>query len=633
MKGRRCASGIMFLFCSAVCLGQIQAEEGFDRLFDGKTLKGWSGKDGIWSVKDGAIVGSTKPDGLKGNTFLVHEKPFEDFTLRLEFKLLGHNSGIQFRSSSKGDPSDYVLRGYQADIGNNYFGSLYDEARRGMLHAADEKWLARFLKTEGWNRYEVRAHGNKITLKINDLPTTEYVEKDGEIPREGLIALQVHGGGPMEIHFRNIRIKEKKRAKLLYVTTAGGFAHSSRPLSREVVKKIGFDSGEFEATVTDSTDLITPDGLKNFDAIMFYTTGGLNQFPLAKENREHLIQWVKDGHAFIGVHSATDTYGDWQPYWEMIGGSFAGHPWHEDVQIDVEDPSHPAALPIPHGWVIKDEIYQFRNYTRGRLHIILSMNPASVKGKGRRGDSDYPIAWCREFGKGRVFYTSLGHREDVWTNPTYQAHVLGGIGWAIGAPGYEGDATPGLPKPSNQFVSLFDGRTLSGWNANEGDRFKDTAEWEVVDGGVITASKGQKGHLFSLRSYENFHYKADLKINDGGNSGMYFRTEKGSSWPTGFEAQINSSHGDPVRTGSLYGINKVFTQHVPPDTWFTQEVIAYGRHIVIKVNGKITSKVKVPTKDQPGMDYKSGYFAFQFHDPTCRVALKNVMVRELPSLE
>ena len=622
---------VLFSLLFAVS-GQILAEDGFEPLFDGKTLKGWSGREGLWSVRDGAVVGSTRPDGLKGNTFLVHEGSFEDFTLRLEFKLLGHNSGVQFRTSYKGDPSHHVVKGYQADIGRNYFGNLHDEAGRGVLHAADQKWLAHFLKEDDWNRYEISAQGNKVTLKINDLPTTEYVEKDSEIPRQGFIALQLHRGSPMEIHFRNIRIKEKRRAKLLYVTTAGGFAHSSRPLSRQVVRKIGFDSGEFEATVTDSPDLITPGGLRNFDAVMFYTTGSLRQFPLAKENREHLIQWVREGHAFIGVHSATDTYGDWQPYWEMIGGTFDGHPWHEDVKIDVEDPSHPAALPIPHEWVIKDEIYQFKNYSRNRFHIILSMNPASVKGKGKRVDNDYPIAWCRAFGKGKVFYTSLGHREDVWTNPVYQAHLLGGIGWAIDAPGYEGDATPGLPKPSNQFVSLFDGKTLSGWTENEGESVKDSAEWFVTDGGIVTA-KGRKGHLFSPRSYENFHYKADIKINDRGNSGMYFRTTKGRSWPTGFEAQINSSHGDPVRTGSLYSINKVFTQLVSPDTWFTQEVIAFGGHIVIKVNGKITSKVKVPTSEQPYMNYRRGHFAFQFHDPTCRVQLRNVMVRELPSVD
>src|SRR5688500_7606139 len=111
-------------------------DEGFVPLFDGKTLAGWKGRSELWSVKDGAIVGSTKPDGLKFNTFLLHEKPFEDFILKFDFQLLGGNSGLQFRSSQIKNPEEYVIAGYQADIGGGYFGSLYDEERRGMLAAA-----------------------------------------------------------------------------------------------------------------------------------------------------------------------------------------------------------------------------------------------------------------------------------------------------------------------------------------------------------------------------------------------------------------------------------------------------------------------------------------------------------------
>jgi hypothetical protein len=608
-------------------------------LFDGKTLAGWQGKAGLWSVVDGAIFGSTKPNGIGGNTFLVHQKPFANFILTLDFQLHGGNSGIQLRSAQVDKPEDFVIAGYQADIGEGYFGSLYDEKRRGMLAEARKDWVKRFLKDPAkneWNRYEISAIGSTITCKINGLITAEYTEKDANIPRSGLIALQLHGGGPMEVRFKDIRIEEIPQKKLLYVTTAAGFAHSSRPLSRDVTAQLGRDSGRFEVTATDTTELITPAGLKGFDALMFYTTGGLENFPLSKENREAMIQWVKDGHAFIGVHSATDTYADWEPYWEMIGGSFDGHPWNAGdpaITVDVEDPSHPAAIPVPHGWKVQDEIYQFKNYSRDRLHIILSMNvdDEAHRKKGKRSDNDYPLAWCRDFQKGKVFHTSLGHREDVWTNPTYQAHLLGGILWALGTPGYESDATPGLPKPDNKFTDLLDGKTLSGWTQNDvkdarapGGK-KVEAEWEVVDG--VLQGKGQQGHLFSPKEYVNFHYSAEARINDGGNSGMYFRARRGQAWPQGYEAQVNSSHGDPVRTGSLYNIKKVFEQLVPPDTWFTQEIIAYGDHIVIKVNGKVTANVV-----HPG-GHKKGHFAFQFHDPTCKVQYRNVKVRELPSLE
>ena len=411
------------------------------------------------------------------------------------------------------------------------------------------------------------------------------------------------------------------------MTTAAGFAHSSRPLSRQVVEKLGRDSGLFVATTTDSTERITPEGLKDFDGVLFYTTGGLNQFPLSKENREHLIQWVKDGHAFAGVHSATDTYGDWEPYWDMIGGTFDGHPWHEKITVDVEDPSHPAAYDVPHDWQIVDEIYQFQHYSRDRIHVVLSMNPASVQGKGKRADGDYAIAWCRDFGRGKVFYTSLGHREDVWENPTYQAHLLGGLLWALGLAA--GGSTPGLPKPANDFTPLFDGKTLSGWTPNSVDGTK--TEWFVADDGSLTA-RGNQGHLFSPKEYENFHWRAEVKVGDGGNSGMYFRARKGKEWPDGFEAQVNSTHGDRVRSGSLYGIQLEHRRLVPPDTWFTQEVIASGDHIVIKVNGKITADAVMPPAGKAHMDWRRGHFAFQFHDPGCRVSYRNVAVRELPAV-
>jgi type 1 glutamine amidotransferase len=609
------------------------ADDSWVSLFDGSTLEGWRGKEGLWSVQDGALVGSTKPAGRKGNTFLVHEDRFGNFELELDFRLLSGNSGVQVRSQQVRNPADWVIAGYQADIGANYFGSLYEEKRRGMLVTAPGDLVkAKFLKKDDWNRYQIRALGNRITLRLNGLVTADYTETDSSYPRDGLLALQLHGGGPMEVQFKNIRIRKLTLQKLLYVTTAAGFAHSSRLLSRDVIRQLGYDSGAFEATVTDSPEVINAQGLDAYDAVMFYTTGDLEQFPLREDGRNHLIEWVRAGGAFLGVHSATDTYKDWEPYWEMIGGSFDGHPWHEKIKIDIEDPSHPAAQALPAGWEIKDEIYQFKNYSRDRVHVILSMSKESVGGKGKRADEDYAIAWCRDYGKGKVFYTSLGHREDVWTNPQYQAHLLGGIRWTLGQ--VPGIATPGLSKPSTEFVSLFDGKTLSGWGPNEGKQpgkeFQDSAEWFVDADGAVTA-KGTHGHLFSPKEYENFHYRAEVKVGEMGNSGMYFRAARGQKWPAGFEAQVNTSHGDPVRSGSLYHIRKEFRQLAPNDTWFTQEIIANGPHVVIKVNGLITADAWVP-EGKPNEGYKRGHFAFQFHDPGCRVWYRNVEVRELPAL-
>ena len=178
------------------------------------------------------------------------------------------------------------------------------------------------------------------------------------------------------------------------------------------------------------------------------------------------------------------------------------------------------------------------------------------------------------------------------------------------------------------WVALFNGKDLDGWEAYDGKGKEDEAardrNWKVEDG-VIHGS-GPVSHLFSpLGDYTNFRYRAEVKIADKANSGMYFRTAKGPGFPKGYEAQVNSTHADPVRTGSLYNHAKFLERLVEPDTWFTQEIEAVGNHIVIKVNGKTT----VDYVDK-GNSFTKGYFAFQQHDPGSQVWIRKVEVKELP---
>jgi hypothetical protein len=171
------------------------------------------------------------------------------------------------------------------------------------------------------------------------------------------------------------------------------------------------------------------------------------------------------------------------------------------------------------------------------------------------------------------------------------------------------------------FVQLFNGKDLTGWKTHP----KDKAKWEVKDG--VLVGSGQVGHLFSERGdYENFVYRVEAKINDHGNSGQYFRTQFGPSFPSGYEAQINSTHRDPVKTGSLYNFVAVKDMLVKPDEWFTQEVTAVGNHIIIKVNGKTT----VDFVDKKNTHTK-GHFALQQHDPGTVVMFRKIEVKELPA--
>jgi hypothetical protein len=173
---------------------------------------------------------------------------------------------------------------------------------------------------------------------------------------------------------------------------------------------------------------------------------------------------------------------------------------------------------------------------------------------------------------------------------------------------------------TGEWVSLFDGKTLGEWTTADGT----TGNWKVVDGEIF--GSGPASHLFSPRGdYKNFKYRAEVKIADKANSGMYFRTKKEKGFPSGYEAQVNSTHRDPVKTGSLYNHKKVLEMLVPPDTWFTQEIEAVGNHIIIKVNGKTT----VDYVDEKN-SHKEGHFAFQQHDPGSKVWIRKVEVMELP---
>ena len=184
-------------------------ESGFVSIFNGKNLDGWEGNLKIWKVSDGMIVGDSP--GIRHNDFLATKRAYQDFELRLEFRMKDGkgNSGVQFRS--RRIPKTTHVQGYQADLGAGYWGCLYDEHRRRKVLVKAPKSLAKVLKKDGWNSYVIRAVGNRITLSINGLKTVDYTEKDKAIANKGIIALQIHSGPAMQMEFRKLRIKEIKK--------------------------------------------------------------------------------------------------------------------------------------------------------------------------------------------------------------------------------------------------------------------------------------------------------------------------------------------------------------------------------------------------------------------------------------
>lgn len=182
--------------------------------------------------------------------------------------------------------------------------------------------------------------------------------------------------------------------------------------------------------------------LNDFDAVFFY---GIGELELTDQNKADLLSFVRDdGKGWIGAHTAIDAWYSWPEYGEMIGGYFVNHPWGIfNAPIIVEDPKFPAMKAFPRAFNFTDEIYQVKDFSRQRVRVLASLDDSKLNMKVPgvvRTDGDFPVAWARDFGKGRVFYSCFGHQDESWYDPRMQTMWLEAIKWGIGL--IPGDATP-----------------------------------------------------------------------------------------------------------------------------------------------------------------------------------------------
>jgi len=239
------------------------------------------------------------------------------------------------------------------------------------------------------------------------------------------------------------------KPRMLFLTQSAGFRHGSVTRKQELspaeiaIKQLAQTSGEFTVDCTQNAELdITKENLANYDIVMLYTTGTL---PIADEDLEHFLgDWLKqDGHGVIGVHSASDTYHKYEPYWDMIGGTFAGHPWtnRETVSITIHDTDFPAMEPFAEEFgktvTWQDEIYQYKNWQPEKVKVLMSLDMANNRIKK---PYHVPVAWAKEYGDGKVYYNNLGHREETWTKKPFLDSVVAAVKWINNE--VEGDATP-----------------------------------------------------------------------------------------------------------------------------------------------------------------------------------------------
>ena len=248
-----------------------------------------------------------------------------------------------------------------------------------------------------------------------------------------------------------IHAAEKTKSRILMLTQSQGFVHGSvrRPEGDQPAKKLavaeiamielGQKTDLFTVDCTqDAASDFTKENLQNYDIVMFYTTGSL---PIAEADRDYFFkEWLTaKGHGFIGFHSAADTYGDYQPYWDMVGGTFNGHPWNagDTVTINVHEPEHPTMKSFGKEFTIKDEIYQYKNWQPEKVRVLMSLDMSRCKPSAAY---HVPVAWVKPYGEGRVYFNNLGHNEATWSDPRFIDSVTEGVKWIRGD--VEGESTP-----------------------------------------------------------------------------------------------------------------------------------------------------------------------------------------------
>lgn len=260
---------------------------------------------------------------------------------------------------------------------------------------------------------------------------------------------------------------EGPRRRVLFFTKSSGFEHSvirrqgdKLGYAEQILTDLGGRHG-FEVTCTKDGGVFTPGNLARYDAIAFYTTGDLTQPgadrnpPMSAEGKAALLEAVHDGKGFVGMHSATDTFhsrpdANVDPYIGMIGAEFIRHGAQQKAKMQVTDRSFPGFSGFSDSFELLEEWYALRNYAPN-LHVLLVQDTTGMQGTDYQRPP-YPATWARRHGRGRVFYTSMGHREDVWTNSIFQNVLLGGLAWAMG--NLDADVAPNLEKVTPGYKEL-----------------------------------------------------------------------------------------------------------------------------------------------------------------------------------
>jgi uncharacterized protein len=377
--------------------------------------------------------------------------------------------------------------------------------------------------------------------------------------------------------------------KVLLVTATKGFRHDSIPMAENVISTLGESSGAFTvvdivhggADGQDDAEVqqkLSLDKLKGIDAVIFANTTG----DLAIPDKDGFINWVRHGHALIGMHSASDTFHGYRPYIELLGGEFLTHGAQVQVDCYNQDPGHPATHALGPVYNVFDEIYEFKSFDRSTVHGLLTLN----KHPQTMIPGDHPVSWCKAVDTGKVFYTSLGHRQDVWTSAAYQQHILGGIKWALGLE--PGDGRPldtanhlSAGEKAEGYKLLFDGQKMTGWKYRREDGPK---SWTVENGMLCNPlKKGEHGNdIYTEEKFRDFVIRYEYQIPPNSNSGLYLR---GRHEIQIFDNGAKDGH-DKGLNGDIYNTAScTLRADRKPGQWQQVEARMVGNKITVILNG------------------------------------------------
>ena len=470
----------------------VAQDDGWVSIFDGKTLDKWDGNPEFWTVEDGTITGQTTADKpTKGNTFIVWRGgETADFELKLEYKIVGGNSGIQYRSFEVPNEK-WVIGGYQADFeaGDTYSGINYGERFRGILalrgqetvigedhkpklikEIGDTKEIQTKIKKEDWNTYHITAKGFRFEHRINDVVTSICNDEDKEQRREkGVLALQLHAGPPMKVQFRNIKLKQaksdaktsaaptsassKKKALLLAGNPSHGFGAHDHLAGCSLLAKLLNESGlpiEAEVHSLQKQGWPSPEKLASANTIVIYSDGG-GGHPF-NSHLDELQALTKKGVGIVCIHYGVETTigKPGQAFIDWTGGYFepnySVNP-HWDASY-TKFPNHPTTRGVK-PFKTNDEWYyhmRFRENMDGVTPILTDLPPDSTLSRGDGPHSGNPavreaiknkepqhMAWATQRPDGgRGFGCSGGHVHWNWGNDQFRKLMLNAIVWTSG---------------------------------------------------------------------------------------------------------------------------------------------------------------------------------------------------------